>query len=98
MNATGGANAPPQRPKAHITAWALTRSDNGNQADSIRVRLGKQPASPAPNRKRTSQSDTRFHAAPVSAVKTDQINTNWLRTQRTPSLSPRSPIGISNRA
>lgn len=49
---SGGVAAPPQRVKAHIRDCALTRSRAGSHALSMRVRLGKQPASPAPNRKR----------------------------------------------
>src|SRR5271170_2978151 len=61
----GGVAAPPQRVQAHIRDCAETRSLAGSQTLSMRVRLGKHPASPAPNRKRTTQSDVTFHAAPV---------------------------------
>ena len=64
----------------------------------MRVRLGKQPASPAPNRKRIVHSDTKFQAAPVKAVNSDQARTTWVRMRRTPSRSPKRPIGNSNRA
>ena len=97
-SAIGGANAPPQRPKAHISACALMRSPTGSQADSMRVRLGKQPASPVPNMKRITSSEPRFQAAPVNAVNSDHSNTTWVRMRRTPSLSPIRPMGISIRA
>ena len=74
------------------------RSPTGSQADSMRVRLGKQPASPAPNMKRITHSDARFHAAPVRAVNTDHSSTSWVSTRRTPNLSPNRPMGISNSA
>jgi hypothetical protein len=45
-----------------------------------------------------THSDTRFQAAPVSAVNSDQASTTWVNIQRTPSLSPKKPMGISNRA
>src|ERR1700732_3197823 len=45
----GGVAAPPQRVQAHIKDWADTRSRAGSQTLSMRVRLGKHPASPAPN-------------------------------------------------
>src|SRR6202044_3666545 len=74
-NTRGGVAAPPQRAKAHNMACALPRSRAGSHMLSMRVRMGKQPASPAPNRKRMTQRDTTFQAAPVSAVKTDQPRT-----------------------
>src|SRR5262245_3638884 len=42
--------------------------DEGNQRDMLLAMLGKAPASPAPNRNRTSSSDANPVAAPVSAV------------------------------
>src|SRR5580704_4182636 len=71
----GGVAAPPQRVQAHIKDWADTRSRAGSQTLSMRVRLGKHPASPAPNRKRTIQREVTFHAAPVRAVKIDHART-----------------------
>ena len=56
MTATtsNGAEAPPQRAPIHISAWARVRSRVGSQALKALVRLGKQPASPAPNRNRVA--------------------------------------------
>ena len=95
---SGGVTAPPQRVHAHISACAFTRSPRGNHWLSMRVRLGKQPASPAPNRKRIASIELKLHAAPVSAVKNDHASTRRERIFFTPSLSPISPIGISNSA
>ncbi len=97
-SASGGVMAPPQRAKAHIMACAVTRSRAGIQALSMRVRLGKHPASPAPNRKRITTMEVTFHAAPVSAVHTDHAKTICASTRRTPSRSPSRPMGISKRA
>ena len=65
---------------------------------NMRVRIGKQPASPAPKRKRITHSETKLQAAPVTAVKNDQPRTICSKTRRTPILSPSKPIGISNNA
>ena len=94
----GGVKAPPQRAKAHSMPCAVTRSRAGSHMLSMRVRMGKHPASPAPNRKRMTHSDTTFQAAPVNAVNTDQPRTICIRTRRTPILSPSRPMGISNKA
>jgi hypothetical protein len=94
----GGVAAPPQRAQAHNNACALTRSPAGSHTLSMRVRMGKHPASPAPNRKRMIHRERTFQAAPVKAVNTDQPNTICSKTRRTPIRSPNNPIGISNRA
>src|ERR1700684_1898318 len=49
---SGGVNAPPQRAKAHSKPGGVTRSPAGSHMLSMRVRIGKHPASPAPKRKR----------------------------------------------
>src|SRR5271154_489791 len=72
---SGGVAAPPQRVHAHIRDCADTRSRAGSHTLSMRVRLGKQPASPAPKRKRMTHSEATFQAAPVSAVKKDHAAT-----------------------
>src|ERR1700755_3581973 len=48
----GGVKAPPQRAKAHRKPRAVTRPRSGSHMLSMRLRIGKQPASPAPKRKR----------------------------------------------
>ena len=93
-----GVNAPPQRALNHTMPWARTRSANGSQSVNALVMFGKQPASPAPNRKRETTSDTRFHARPVAAVKMDHMITTRRRTLRGPMMSPSQPPGISNSA
>src|SRR4029077_11818295 len=97
-NASGGVAAPPQRVAAHMSDCAVTRSRAGNQALSMRVRLGKHPASPAPNRKRITQRDERLQAAPVSAGNADQASPIRSKTRRTPTRSPSRPAGSSNKA
>lgn len=59
---------------------------------------GKHPASPAPNRKRHTTIEAKFHAAPVNAVNVDHITTTFMSTLRGPKRSPIQPPGISNRA
>src|SRR5688572_8805992 len=92
-----GVNAPAQRALNHMNDWARVRSDAGSQIMNALVRLGKQPASPAPKRKRATTSETRFHAYPVAAVNTDHIITTRISTFRGPIQSPSQPPGISNR-
>ena len=60
------------------------------------VRLGKQPASPIPNRNRVTTADTKLNAHPVAAVKNDHQTTMRIKTRRAPIRSPRYPPGISN--
>lgn len=91
-------NAPPQRAPIHMIACARVRSCRGSHALNAFVRLGKQPASPAPNRKRVIHIDATFQVQPVAAVKNDHHNTTRARTRRAPSLSPSQPVGISNSA
>src|SRR6266545_3264380 len=95
---SNGVKAPPQRALNHITPTARLRSSRGSQFVNILARLGKQPASPAPKRKRVTKSETRFHAQPVAAVKNDHQMTTRINTLRGPILSPSQPPGISNNA
>src|SRR6266576_2150425 len=95
---SSGVNAPPQRALSHITPTARLRSSRGNQLVNIFARLGKQPASPAPNRKRVTSNEPRFQAQPVAAVKNDHQTTTRISTLRGPILSPSQPPGISNSA
>ena len=62
------------------------------------VRLGKQPASPAPKSARVTRSETKLHVQPVAAVKNDHQSTTRVSTLRGPSLSPSQPPGISKSA
>src|SRR5262249_20539931 len=91
-----GVNAPPHRALIHMMPCARTRSAGGSQVVKALVTFGKQPASPAPNRKRVATRDAKFHAHPVAAVKNDHQMTIRIRTRRAPIRSPRYPPGISN--
>ena len=81
-----------------MIACARVRSLVGSHALKAFVRLGKQPASPAPNRNRVTTIETWFHAQPVAAVKNDHQSTTRMSTLRAPILSPSQPVGISNSA
>src|SRR5258706_4132723 len=85
---SNGVKAPPQRALNHIAPTARLRSSRGNQLVIIFARFGKQPASPAPKRKRVINRAARFQAQPVAAVKHDQQTTTRVSTLRRPSLSP----------
>src|SRR5438046_2336634 len=95
---SNGVNAPPQRALNHMMDCARVRSCAGNQIMNDFVRLGKQPASPAPKKKRARSSDDKFQAYPVAAVKIDHIMTTRSKTLRGPIQSPSQPPGISNSA
>src|SRR5205809_448797 len=95
---SSGVKAPPQRALNHITPTARLRSSRGSQLVNILARFGKQPASPAPNKKRVTSSETRLQAQPVAAVKNDHQITTRMSTLRGPILSPSQPPGISNNA
>src|ERR1019366_7683653 len=94
----GGVNAPDQRALSHMMPCARTRSFSGSQVVKALVTLGKQPASPAPKRKRVTVSERKFQAHPVAAVKKLHHSTIRVSTLRGPRRSPRYPPGISNRA
>jgi hypothetical protein len=94
----GGVNAPAQRALSHMMPCARTRSRAGSQVVKALATLGKQPASPAPNRKRVPNSAGKLHAHPVAAVKVDHHSTMRIRTLRGPIQSPKYPPGISNMA
>src|ERR1043165_8401112 len=93
---SNGVNAPPHRALNHITPTARLRSSRGSQLVNILAKFGKQPASPAPNRKRVTSSETRFQLQPVAAVKNDHHTTPLTSTLRGPISSPSQPPGISN--
>src|SRR5579872_5081708 len=86
---SGGVKAPPHRAASHMIPWARTRSGRGSQVVNARVRLGKHPASPAPNRAWVQNSDAKFHVRPVSAVNEDHQMTIRIKTRRGPIQSPR---------
>ena len=64
-------NAPLQRAANQSVPCARSRSFIGSQVVKMRVRLGKQPASPAPKSARVTISDVALHTQPVAAVKND---------------------------
>src|SRR6266852_8270656 len=94
----GGVNAPPQRADIQRIPCALVLSSGGSQVVKALVRLGKQPASPAPNINRVIAMEVKFQAHPVAAVKNDHQTTIRISTLRAPKRSPRYPLGISNSA
>ncbi len=77
-------------------AWG--RSCGGSQRLKALEMLGKQPASPAPKRKRTPTSGQKLRTQPVAAVKKLHHSTIRRITFRGPIQSPRNPPGISNSA
>src|ERR1700733_13583922 len=86
---SSGEKAPPHRALIHRIPCARTLSPGGSQVVNTLVKLGKQPASPAPNRKRVTSMDVRFQAAPVNAVKNDHHTTTRMSTLRAPIRSPK---------
>ena len=90
--------APPHRALSHMMPCARTRSSCGSHTVNALVRFGKQPASPAPNRKRVTTREAKLQAQPVAAVKIDHHTTIRISTLRAPIQSPRKPLGTSNSA
>ena len=78
--------------------WARTFSSGRSQVANARVRFGKQPASPIPNRNRVRMSEATLRTQPVAAVKNDHHTTTRISVLRGPNRSPSQPVGISNRA
>src|SRR5262252_9429704 len=95
---SSGVNAPPQRALIHRIPCAFTLSLGGSHAVKAFVKLGKQPASPAPNRNRVTTIEAKFQAQPVAAVKNDHHTTMRISTRRAPITSPIQPPGISHSA
>src|SRR5688572_17129160 len=91
-------NAPPQRALNQIMPCARTYYPRGNHNVNALVRLGKHPASPAPNKNRVTINEAWFHAQPVAAVKKDHMITTHMRTLRGPIQSPNQPPKISKSA
>src|SRR5688500_2409990 len=94
----GGVIAPPIRVPMKTQPCAAPRSATGNHFAKLRDVFGNAPASPTPNRNRATNSDAKFQAAPVAAVKADHQITMRVRTLRGPNTSPIQPLGISNAA
>ena len=92
----GGVNAPPHRALSHMIPCARTRSLFGSHVWKALVRLGKQPASPAPNMNCVVIRAKRLATKPVAAVKHDHHTTMRSNTRRGPQRSPMKPPGISN--
>src|ERR1700730_4873097 len=93
-----GVNAPPQRALSQRMAWARSRSSVGSHVVNARVRLGKQPASPAPKSARVTSREVAFHTQPVAAGNNDPHPTPRVKPRRAPSRSPSHPPGISKSA
>ena len=74
---------------------ARTRSFAGSQVVKVLVRLGKQPASPAPKKNCVITMERKFQVQPVAAVKKLHHSTIRMSTLRGPRRSPRYPPGIS---
>ena len=91
-------SAPPQRAASQRTLCARTRSSRGSHVVNALVMFGKQPASPAPNRKRTTIMLNAEVTHPVAAVKNDHHRTTRSSTFFGPNRSPSHPPGISNSA
>ena len=85
----GGVKAPPQRADSHMMPCARARSRSGSQVVNVLVRLGKPPASPAPNRARVTSSEGRFQTQAVAAVKKLHHGAMKSSTRRGPAQSPR---------
>src|SRR5579872_3917639 len=93
-----GVNAPLHRAESQSRPCARSRSRLGSHVVKMRVRLGKQPASPAPKSVSVTMSEVALHVEPIAAVKNDHHRTMRISTRRGPMRSPSRPPGISNRA
>src|SRR5207245_6641639 len=93
-----GVTAPPQRAQSQRMPWARTFSSGRSHVANARVRLGKQPASPIPKRKRVTMRELTLRTHPVAAVKRDHQTTTRISVFRGPNRSPSQPVGISKRA
>src|SRR5262245_2825778 len=92
-----GATTAPTWANASITPCTRPRSPTGYQREMARAAFGNAPASAAPNRNRTSTSESSPVAAPVSAVNADHASTMTDSTDRGPSRSPYRPTGTAKR-
>ena len=68
----GGAMAAPSRLALWVTPCTRPRSRRGYHSCMARVAPGNAPASPTPNRKRTTMNEVALKAAAVAAVMIDQ--------------------------
>ena len=64
----------------------------------MRATLGQAPASPAPNRNRTTTSEPKLKAAAVAMVNADHQTTMRASTRRVPKRSAHQAVGISKAA
>jgi hypothetical protein len=79
MNTTkAGAKAPPHLPHIHMAPTARPRSARGIQFEKTLAAFGYAPASPMPNRKRTTVIVQKRLMSPVTAVKNDHNTGNDL--------------------
>ena len=91
---SGKATEPASREPVWAIPCAKPRSRMGIQRAMARLAVGKAPASPIPNRKRITISETAFQAAPVAAVKRDHHATRIESTRLAPMRSASQPVGI----
>ena len=71
-NTIGGAIAAPARLALWVMPCTKPRSLRGYQSCIARVAPGNAPASPIPNRKRSTMNEVELNAKPVAAVMIDQ--------------------------
>ena len=89
-------SAPPSNAVITARPKALPRQSDGSQRENTRDKPGKTPASPAPNRNRTTSSDTKPPVNPVIAVSSDHHTTTRVSIRRGPNRSASQPAGISS--
>src|SRR5688572_21529150 len=94
--ADAGAATAPSWAAVRSSPCTRPRSAAGTHRDRMRATFGYAPASPAPNRKRMTISDTSPVPAPVRAVNTDHQTATRVSTDRAPARSPHRPVGTSN--
>ena len=95
---SGGAIAAPRRLALCVNPCTKPRSSRGYQSCIERVAPGKAPASPIPNKNRTTMNDAAPLAAAVAAVITDQYATMVPITGLAPKRSLSQPPGTWNSA
>ena len=77
-----------------MAPWAKPRSVGNIQQESDRVAIGKDPASPIPNRKRIKAIEAALQANTVAQVNRDHQLTMSVIARRGPMRSPSQPPGI----
>ena len=88
--------APPIWLAIRFTPHIVARCAGLNHRATTMEALGNAPASPAPNRNRTTSSGTKPLTVPVRMVNADHHPTMRVSISRGPRRSPIVPVGISN--